>query len=75
MARILRTHEVEEITGLSKSTLWRLEHAKEFPSRVRLSRNAVGWLAEDVEDWLNSRHRGFAAKSSTKTPTRTADAR
>ena len=53
--RILREAECEEITGLSASTRWRLERSGHFPKRRRLSRNLVGWLHSEVEEWMRSR--------------------
>ena len=51
----LREPKVKEITGLSKSTRWRLENAGKFPKRRQLSANAVGWLASEIEEWVMSR--------------------
>ena len=53
--RILRDAAVQERTGLSKSTRWRLERDGKFPQRVRLSANAVGWREEEINHWLESR--------------------
>ena len=56
--KYLRIDEVVERVGLSKSTLWRLERANEFPARRQISRGAVGWLDEEVEAWMRSRPNG-----------------
>ncbi|WP_143870694.1 helix-turn-helix transcriptional regulator [Catenovulum sediminis] len=53
--RIIDTNMVQELTGLSRSTLWRLETRGEFPRRVALSTARVGWRYHEVIDWLNSR--------------------
>lgn len=53
--RILRIHEVREKTGLSRTTIWRLERKGDFPARVALSAGSVGWLLSDVDGWLQSR--------------------
>jgi predicted DNA-binding transcriptional regulator AlpA len=55
---ILRTAEVARLTGLSRTTLWRLERRGEFPSRVRLGQNSVGWREEEIEQWIDARPRG-----------------
>jgi len=52
--KILRAPDVIEMTGLSRVTLWRLERARKFPLRLRLSNNAVGWRDDEVIAWLNS---------------------
>jgi prophage regulatory protein len=52
--RIIRIIEVIQITGLSKSTIRRLEKACRFPGRVPISDRSVGWFERDVLDWLES---------------------
>mgnify|MGYP002813704002 CR=1 FL=1 len=54
----LRLREVCGLTGLSRTTIWRLERAGTFPSRIRLSENSVGWLAQEISNWLAARPRG-----------------
>ena len=53
--RILRQSEVLAITGLGRTTIWRLERRGEFPARRRITGNIVGWLASEVEEWMRSR--------------------
>lgn len=53
--RIVRRPEVRLLTGLSDSSLDRLEQRGEFPPRRRLGPNAVGWLASEVETWIADR--------------------
>lgn len=42
-------------TGISRTTIWRLERAGEFPPRRRIGANAVGWLRSEVVSWMRSR--------------------
>lgn len=53
--RALRVSEVTTRTGLSRTTIWRLVQADEFPRPHRLSKNAIGWAEEDVNRWLAAR--------------------
>ena len=53
--RILRLPAVQEVTGLSKTTLWRLRNDGEFPAPRRLGGRAIGWVASEVEAWIASR--------------------
>ena len=53
--RIIRANEVQEMTGLSRTTLWRMENKNEFPRRVRLGGNTVGWKLREVQDWISNR--------------------
>jgi prophage regulatory protein len=52
---LLRIGAVVRVTGLARSTIYRLVAHKEFPSPVRLTRKAVGWRRVDVERWSNAR--------------------
>ena len=47
----LRARDVCAKTGLSRSTLWRLERKGAFPRRHRIACHAVGWLAHEVDQW------------------------
>jgi len=51
--RIIRAKEVQELTGLSRTTLCRLENKNEFPRRLNLGANSVGWKLSDVKNWIN----------------------
>ncbi|WP_405403620.1 helix-turn-helix transcriptional regulator [Paracoccus sp. Ld10] len=51
----LRRRAVEEITGLSRSTIYAMMSKGLFPRPVKLTGKAVGWPESDVSDWLNSR--------------------
>lgn len=53
--RFMRAREVARCTGLSRATIWRLQRDGRFPRCRRLSTNAVGWLSDEVEEWVRSR--------------------
>lgn len=53
--RIIRRTEILALTGLSPSTLDRLERRGEFPRRRRLGPNAIGWLSSEIEAWIAGR--------------------
>lgn len=61
MTRILRLRQVCELTGLSASTIWRRERAGDFPRRLQLGANSVGWLEDEILEWIRSRERGGCA--------------
>ena len=59
--RILRRHQVEARTGLSRSGIYaRLRHNPKrpgdydptFPKPISLGAKSVGWIAAEVEAWL-----------------------
>ena len=56
-ARILRLNDVRKLIGLHKSTIYRLIDKKEFPAPIRLGPNSVGWLREEIDEWIATRRR------------------
>ena len=54
---ILRLPQVEQRTGLSRSTLYQYMKDGYFPKPVPLGPRAVGWLESDVSDWIATRVR------------------
>ncbi len=55
MDQVLRAGEVQRITGLSRTTLWRQEREGKFPGRRKLGKRSVGWMASEIARWLESR--------------------
>lgn len=53
--KFLREPQVSALTGLSKSTRWRLEKDGRFPKKRQLSAKSVGWLAPEIEEWIQTR--------------------
>lgn len=53
--KILRRQQVEELTGLSRSTIYALMADNRFPKPIPLSARSVGWLEADINLWIESR--------------------
>ncbi len=53
--RILSKRQLKELVLYSPQHIARLEAAGEFPKRVQLGRNRVGWVESEVLDWLEER--------------------
>jgi prophage regulatory protein len=58
--KLLRFPAVRERTGLSRSTIWRLERQGTFPRHHRISANAVAWIEDDIAKWIQSKVAGVA---------------
>jgi prophage regulatory protein len=58
--KLLRFPDVRERTGLSRSTIWRLERQGAFPRHHRISANAVAWIEDDIATWIRSKVSGIA---------------
>ena len=52
---ILRLPAVKQRTGLSRSTIYLRISQATFPSPISLGDRAVGWLEEEIEQWLEER--------------------
>lgn len=60
MNRILRSREVTKLIGISRTQVWKLVHAGQFPQPVRLGgpdTRSVGWHENEIQDWLDTRAR------------------
>ena len=51
--KMLRLPGVKEQTGLSRSAIYRRIANKTFPQPVPLGGRAVGWLENDVQEWID----------------------
>jgi prophage regulatory protein len=52
---ILRPRDLPQVTGLGKTSIWRLEKAGVFVRKLKLSSGCVGYLRSDVQEWLANR--------------------
>jgi prophage regulatory protein len=55
MLKLLRFAAVQERTGLSRSTIWRLEQRGAFPRHRRISSNTVAWVEGEVTAWIRAK--------------------
>jgi len=53
--RLMRIRKVLQLSGLSRATLYREIKSHAFPAPVKLSSRSVGWLQDDVTQWLEAR--------------------
>lgn len=56
--RIIRLKEVMKSTGLSRSAIYKFVGEGIFPKSVPLGSRAVGWVEEEVLDWVRARIAG-----------------
>jgi prophage regulatory protein len=52
MHTILRLPDVKRSTGLSRSTIYLRMSQGIFPKPVNLGGRAVGWLEDEIQEWL-----------------------
>ena len=53
--RILRIHAVIDRTGCARSTIYLKISQGIFPKPIMLGERAVGWLAAEVDAWIDAR--------------------
>lgn len=58
--RLLRRPEVEERTGLTRSTIYRWMKSGDFPQAVRLGPKMIAWREADIDQWIESKTKGVA---------------
>ena len=53
--QFLRIEDLISALGLSKSTIYSMINAGDFPRQIRLAHRAVGWSALEIEEWAEKR--------------------
>lgn len=58
--RVIDRHELNRLVPYSLTHIARLERLHQFPERIRLGTNRVGWSLHEVVEWieLKKRERG-----------------
>lgn len=62
--KILRLPNVKACTGLSRSTIYLRVAEGTFPAPISLGGRAVGWIEQEVNDWLL--HRIESSRKATR---------
>ncbi len=52
---IWRLDTVMALTGLPRSRIYHKMSLDEFPQTINLGIRSVGWIAEEVEEWIQDR--------------------
>ena len=53
--KVMRRREVEARIGLACSTIYAMMADNRFPRPVKIGRRAVGWIEEDINQWIADR--------------------
>lgn len=54
-SRVLRLPQVCALTGLGRSIIYQMQAEQRFPQRIRLTERAVGWMEDEVLEWVAKR--------------------
>jgi prophage regulatory protein len=52
---LLRIHQVKQVTGLGRSTVYNWVKAGTFPAPIKLGPRSVAWVKEEIEAWVAAR--------------------
>lgn len=55
--KFIKRSQVEAMTGLSRSTIYREIAANRFPQQIKLNHEGtrVGWIYEEIVEWIEQR--------------------
>ncbi len=53
--RILRLPEVISRVGMKRASIYRAISLSSFPKQIILGQRSVGWIEQEIEDWLAAR--------------------
>ncbi|WP_238401141.1 helix-turn-helix transcriptional regulator [Alloalcanivorax marinus] len=51
----MRLTEVIQTTGLARSSIYNRMNEGSFPRPVSLGARSVGWVSDEVQDWVEAR--------------------
>ena len=51
--RIIRLSEVISRTGMSRSSIYERIKDGSFPSPIKITNHAVGWIEKEVDAWIS----------------------
>jgi len=50
---IIKLYKVQELTTLSRATIYRLIKIGKFPKQIKLSERSSGWVEDEVMEYLD----------------------
>ncbi len=66
--RLLPWRSVRDITGISRTTAWRMQQTGDFPSPVPVSAKRVGWWESELTAWKARRRLANGERPRTFIP-------
>ena len=51
---IIKLHKVQELTTLSRATIYRLIKVGKFPKQIKLSERSSGWIEREILDYIDA---------------------
>ena len=54
---LVRLRQLTAMVGLSRSTIYRLVKAEQFPKPIRIGISSLAWRMDEIHKWIDSRNR------------------
>ena len=55
--KLIRLPEVIDLTGVGRSTIYKLKKKGQFPQSVKIGPHAVAWYLDEILEYINTRPR------------------
>jgi prophage regulatory protein len=55
LPRLINRKQVEQITSLSRSSIYLLMSQDRFPKPIQIGDQRVAWVANEINEWVNDR--------------------
>jgi prophage regulatory protein len=56
--KIYRINEVSDLTGLTKSSIYKQIRLQKFPKGVKITDRSIGWPSDLIDTWLTEKIEG-----------------
>jgi len=53
--QILKLPEVIKMSGLARSTIYKLISEDRFPKQIKLTKFSSGWIKSEIDCWIDER--------------------
>lgn len=55
LPRLINRKQVEEITSLSRSSIYLLMSEDRFPKPIQIGNKRVAWVSQEINEWVDDR--------------------
>lgn len=56
--KIYRINEVSNLTGLTKSSIYKQIRLQKFPKGIKITDRSIGWPSDIIDSWLAEKIEG-----------------
>lgn len=63
-SRLMRLKEVTQVTGISRSSLYKYVNEGRFPAPVSLGARSVAWVDHEIQAWITTKMKHRKSKET-----------